>query len=152
MNNLINEIFNYDCEILDIKGKKGQTGYIDFIEQNEVNSDVMKGEDIHGRKFLVFKATIIYHDKEEKCFSTFFKRYVEVPLYHVCGHGGKLLMQTIGGMTIEQAELIKKLLYEKVVDIDLDMVINLKLNCYPFLCYDDEIDKTKVPYQIKLGY
>jgi hypothetical protein len=157
MNNLINDIFNYDCEILDIEKRQGQTGYIDFIKQNEVLTDVAKGCDIHNRNFIVFKAKFIYiSNNEEKCFSTFFKRYIDIPLYHICGHDGKLLMQTVGGMTIEQAELIKKLLYEKVVDINLDMIINLKLNCYPFssftLSKDDAIDETKIPYQIKLGY
>jgi hypothetical protein len=33
------------------------------------------------------------------------------------------------------------------------MIIKLRLNCYPFSQYNvDEIDETKIPYQIKLGY
>jgi hypothetical protein len=153
MEKLANEIFNYDFDILEIKDRKGNTGYIDFITQEEVSPNVMKGKDLHGRNFLVFKAKFIYHDREEICFSTFFKRYVEVPMYHICGHDGKLLMETCGGMNLEQGILLNKLLTEKTVDINLDMILNLKLNCYPFSYYHvDEIDESKMPYQIKLGY
>lgn len=153
MEKLANEIFNYDCDILEIENRKGQTGYLDFITQKEVITNVMKGKDLHGRNFLVFKAKFIYHDKEEKCFSTFFKRYVDIPMYHICGHDGKLLMETIGGMNLEQGKLLNKLLTEKTVDINLDMVLDLRLNCYPYSYYNvDEIDEMKVPYQIKLGY
>jgi hypothetical protein len=147
----MDEIFNYDCEILDIQDYEGATGYIDFIDQEDVKGDVMKGTDKHGRNFLVFKSKFIYSDKEEECFSTFFKRYIDIPVYHICGHGGNLMMETVGGMTLEQTDFLKKLLYEKVVDIDFDMIIDLKLNCYPFFKLRD-VDKTKLPYQVKLGH
>lgn len=143
----MDKIFDYDCEILDIKDRKGHTGYIDFIKQDEVTQDVMKGVDLYGRHFLVFKAKFIYDDKEELCFSTFFKRYIEIPVYHICGHDGRLLMETCGGMNMKQASLLEKLLNEKVVDINLDMIIDLKLNPSSFYNLN-----SMVPYQIKLGF
>ena len=120
-NNLIDKIIYYKCDILDIGNKTGDTSYIDFIKQIDLKqNNIMKGTDCCRRKFIIFKATIIYDDKTEKnTFSTFFQRYTDnTKLWHICGHDGSLIFDTCGGTNLKQLEIIDELLHKGIVNID----------------------------------
>ena len=45
---------NYDHikNIFDLNGRMGITDYIDFLKQDEVPKNIMKGVDCYGRKFI----------------------------------------------------------------------------------------------------
>ena len=49
-----------DIPILDIQSREGATGYIDFIDINEVTSPLMRGVDVYNRPFFTICADIIY--------------------------------------------------------------------------------------------
>ena len=57
---LINQIYNYECAILHIGNRKGHTGYIDFIQEKELGENsVMKGFDCIQRPFIIIKAELV---------------------------------------------------------------------------------------------
>lgn len=153
---IITNIFNYECDILNIQDKEGYTGYIDFIKKSNLNNNiVMKGLDKFNRRFLVFKAEFIYPDgKIIQSFTTFFQRYDNnLGIWHTCGNDGQLLMSSDGGMTKQQMLFIKQLLYEKTINLDKSIVINTRLRCYPNTYhFHEEIDISKIPLKVNLGH
>ena len=147
---LIRNIMNINYKILDVSHRYGATTYIDFIKQLELqeNINVMKGMDDFERQFLVFKAEIIYNDSKfnKKTFNTFFQRYTDdLLLWHICGHDGPLLFDTVGGTNITQLKLLDDLLKNGFVDLTPDTdykELRLYLN-------DNALVK---PIKIQLGY
>lgn len=146
--NLIKNIMNTNCNILDISHKYGATSYIDFIEQSELQENVMKGRDDFGRPFIVFKAEIIYENSNlnKKTFTTFFQRYRDDQiLWHTCGHDGPIIFDTIGGVNISQLKLLDELFKNGSVELSPDIDyedLKIPLNSKEF---------TK-PIKIQLGY
>jgi len=150
---LINKIYNYECPILNIGDRKGHTGYIDFIQEKELGlNSVMKGMDCIQRPFIIIKAELILSNGDTiPTISTFFQRYNDCKsLWQCCGHDGRLLMNTDGGMSQIQFEFLNQLLNvkekEKIVDLDLDSIKKLRLN-YDFM---DEDLKGVMPIQVRL--
>ena len=148
---LIKDIMNINCKILDISHRYGTTTtYIDFIKQSELqeNINVIKGRDDFERQFIVFKAEIIYEDSKfnKKTFNTFFQRYTDDSLlWHICGHDGPLLFDTVGGTNITQLKLLDDLLKNGYVHLDATTnyeELRLSLNT-------EALDN---PIKIKLGY
>jgi len=121
-NQILNEITNLHCCLLDIGDMTGQTDYIDFITEDILEGhDVMKGVDKYGRSFIVVKAHIIYKDLHiVNTFTTFFQRYKDDNIFWVgCGKGTHLMeTDTVSGMTIVQLELLRDLLYNRSVKFD----------------------------------
>jgi len=151
--NLIRNIMNTECNILDISHRFGHTSYIDFINHDELKENkIIKGIDDHNRQFIVFKAEIIYNDlnnnpKIYTTFTTFFKRYTDNDfLWHACGHYGPILFDTVGGANIEQLKLLNDLLKNGYVDLTPEMDYE-KLKLYFFIDKDD-----LTPIKIKIGY
>lgn len=150
------DIFDYDCETLDIGNRIGNTGYIDIIREEETyNNNIMKGIDKHFRKFIVMKASFIYSYECVDCtFSTVFQRYSDDNNTWVCcGHYGKILLFTEGGISEKQSEFLKELVYNKSVDLTLEKITELRLNCYPYPTYLDEvIDPNLCPIKVIIGH
>lgn len=150
---LINKIYNYECPILKIGDRKGHTGYIDFIQEEELGENsVMKGMDCIQRPFIIIKTELILSNGDTiPTISTFFQRYNDCKsLWQCCGHSGRLLMNTDGGMSQIQFEFLNQLLNvkekEKIVDLDLDSIQKIRLN-YDF---NDEDLKGVIPIQVRL--
>ena len=145
---LIKDIMNMNCKILDITHRYGSTTYIDFIKQNEVEENIMKGIDDFERPFIVFKAKIIYENSKfnKNIFTTFFQRYTDnLLLWCASGHDGVLLFDTIGGTNITQLKLLDDLLKNGYVDLNTTTnyeELKLSLN-------SKTLDK---PIKIQLGY
>ena len=145
---LISNIMNYNCKILDVNHRYGSTTYIDFIKQTEVEENVMKGIDDFDRPFVVFKAEIIYENSRfnKKTFTTFFQRYTDDLLVcQACGDGGPLLFDTVGGTNITQLKLLDDLLKNGFVDLTPDTdydELRLYLSGKAFI----------KPIKIQLGY
>ena len=147
INQALKNIMNYNCKKLDIDFRYGNTSYIDFIKQHEVQENVMKGIDDFERPFIVFKAEIIYENSKfnKKTFTTFFQRYTDDSLlWHACGHDGPLLFDSVGGTNLVQIKMIEELLKNGYIDLTPDMDIKqLRL----------EINYTKTqPIRIQLGH
>jgi hypothetical protein len=147
----LQNIMDYNCKILDIKDRFGNTNYIDFIKQSEVTENIMKGVDDNERPFIVFKAELVYNTNNtntkiiKKTFTTFFQRYTDNKLlWHTCGDDGNLLFDSNGGANLVQIKLIEELLKNKYIDLTPDMDIyqlRLKIN------YENPY-----PIKIQLGY
>lgn len=79
----------------------GSTGYIDFVQPNELNEkvDCVKGIYVHLINFFVFKARFYFaDDKYFDTFSIFLKKYLaDKVVWHCCGYYGTYLMNTEGG-------------------------------------------------------
>ena len=142
---LINEILSISSEneILNIHNRVGITGYIDFININEVNSPVMQGVDCMGRPFITVCAEIKYTDGTIiPTFTTFFKRYSDISstTWHACGFYHKL-METSGGMSIPQFIFLRDLLRNGNVvfddGTDDDNIKDLRLVNYGILGNDE---------------
>lgn len=127
---IINEIFNNSLNILDIGDNVGDTGYIDFINLNDVKYSIMKGIDVHYRNFLTIKAYFLYDDNTtENTFTTIFQRYTDNNLcYMACGHYGKIFLHSSGGLDIEQLELINSLIKEKKINLNDDIIEKCRIN------------------------
>jgi hypothetical protein len=156
----LQNIYKYNCEILDLGERVGHSGYIDFITNEDLgtNITIMKGIDIYSRKFIVIKAKIIFNDdnqdiKEIDTFSTFFQRYHDSDtLWHCCGHYGLNLIETSGGMNLDQILFIKSLIYDGYYNLNLDILKKIRLNCYPNNIYfEDEIEINKCPIKVIIG-
>lgn len=146
--NLIKNIMNTNCNILDISHRYGATSYIDFIEQTELKENVMKGRDDFGRPFIVFKAEIIYENSNlnKKTFTTFFQRYRDDQiLWHTCGHNGPIIFDTVGGVNITQLKLLDELFKNGSIELSPDINyedLKIPLNGKEFI----------KPIKIQLGY
>lgn len=151
----ISQIMNYNCRILDIGNKVGKMGYIDFINPKDIEKDVnvIKGRDICDRFFIVVKCEYLYKDgTTEKTFSTFFQRHTgDKNLWHCCGIYDNILMDTEGGMNIEQFTLLSNLLKNKRIELNYDVVKNTYLTCFngglPIYPYH-----SAYPIALQLGY
>jgi len=118
-NNLYN-ISCLDCSDLNIEDRVGNTGYIDFITPDDMNEAFNKGVDIYRRKFINILANIEYENGSvKKTLSTLFQRYSgDDGLWMIGGDKNiPTLMESYGGVNIEQFNLIRRLLEEKSVDI-----------------------------------
>jgi hypothetical protein len=143
----LQNIMDYNCKILDIRERFGNTGYIDFIKQSEVTENIMKGIDDNERPFIVFKAEFVYNTNNtntntntnnkntkiiKKTFTTFFQRYTDNKLlWHTCGHDGELLFDSNGGANLVQLKMVEELLKNGYIDLTPDMDIyqlRLKIN------------------------
>jgi hypothetical protein len=144
VNHITNEIMKFNCCLLDIGDRVGKTDYIDFITEDILEGhDVMKGVDIHGRSFIVVKAHVIYKGLFiANTFTTFFQRYRGEHFWMASSQKGKHLMETEGGMTIQQLELLRELLYNRSVKIDNSKATRI-------CTYDSHKDDT---IEIRLGY
>lgn len=49
----------FELPVLDLKEKSGSTGYIDFIESNEMSAPIMRGIDCYGRPFVTFRYKLL---------------------------------------------------------------------------------------------
>jgi hypothetical protein len=134
MQETFNKIMNIPCPILDIGDRNGMTGYIDFISQSEVSGEFMKGSDLVGRKFIVWKAQVIIDKLDNtystfNIFTTFFKRYSESTscTYHTCGHHGIILFSTEGGATLEQMNFLYELLSTGSYQLNYSQAEKIKL-------------------------
>jgi len=140
---------NTNSKILDVGHRYGATSYIDFIEQSELEENIMmKGMDDFERPFVVFKAEIIYENSKfnKRTFTTFFQRYAdELLIYHACGHDGQLLFDTCGGSNITQLKLLDDLFKNGFVNLTPDTnyeELRLTLNSKALV----------KPIKIQLGY
>ena len=133
-NILINSILLLKFYKLDIGNRIGLTDYIDFIKPQELprNIDVSSGVDFYSRKFFVIKASFIFENKNKfDTFSIFFQRYSDnKSLWHCCGYYGKYLMNTEGGASIKQFELIYNLLKDGIVYLNKEKCNVLHLNFF----------------------
>ena len=124
-----------DIPVLDIQSRVGATGYIDFININEVTAPVMRGIDVYNRPFFTICADIIYEgDVCVPTFTTIFKRYNDnSALWHAAGHYRKLA-NTEGGMNIPQFGMFRTLIQNGEVDFndgrDDESIENLRLPCF----------------------
>jgi hypothetical protein len=101
-------------QILDLGARSGMTGYIDYIEQEELSSGtgIAQGMDYYGRPFFTLKVRVVLEDgKFYDTFSTFFQRYTDLhTLWQCCGHDGINLFETSGGMDCTQLSILVHLL------------------------------------------
>lgn len=102
----------------DLGGRMGHTDYIDFLTQEEVPKNVMKGTDRYGRKFLTIKIGGIDLDNNKffRSSQVFFQRYTDTPHIASADFEG-MFIHTYGGATPPQYQLINDLVDGKVVKI-----------------------------------
>ena len=104
----------------DLGGRTGHTDYIDFLTNDEVPKNMMKGTDCYGRKFLTMKIGGIDLDTMNffKCGQVFFERYTDSP-YIVSGDFVDLVpfIATYGGTRPAQYQLINDLVDGKMVKV-----------------------------------
>jgi len=152
LNNIINELNKLKFNTLDIQDRKGITGYIDFINPEELNdNNVMTGVDYANRPFFVIKAEIVYSDKTKiNTFTTFFQRYSDnTLLWHTAGHYGNLLFDTAGGCSLSQFKMLFELLLNG--SYNLDRLTSNELRILGSKYYIEDTDIT-YPTAIYIGY
>ena len=147
----LNLIMDLDFEKLDIGDFTGATGYLDFIKEEELESNnVMTGLDSKSRKFIVFRAKLVYTSgRITKSFSTFFQRYSDNDLiWMCCGHQGTYLFDTQGSASNVQIKMLYKLLESGCYELDggLEQIKELGLNYFKFEQIDD------IPIKIQIDY
>jgi hypothetical protein len=101
---------------LDISSRYGSTDYIDFIKDNEVKYPVVRGIDDFSRPFFVMK--VINEKNGKRYMQTFFQRETHNSrLWMGCGHYGCPFLSTLGGMTKDQFDLLKRLFEGQTCDV-----------------------------------
>ena len=93
-----------DIPVLDLKGRRGVTDYIDFLEFEDLKYPIMRGTDFADRKFIVIKSLVC----KRPSFDTIFQRYSD-DRYCWVNSGINCLINTCGGMKLESFKFIKKL-------------------------------------------
>lgn len=131
---IINDLYNINCPILDIGERVGKTDYIDFIDTKEFLESFNKGVDKYGRKFISFRVNIEYRDnRKRETFTTLFQRYKGEEWLWLGAGKNVHLFQTDGGASLDQLKLLYKLLNENSVDISEDNYINCRLTPYKYI-------------------
>ena len=104
--------------IFDLGNRMGSTDYIDFLTQDEVPKNMMKGVDCYGRKFLTMKIGGIGLDDKKffKSAQVFFERYSDQPYIASADFEG-MFIWTTGGTNPDQYKLINDLVDGKLVII-----------------------------------
>ena len=148
---IINDINKLNFDVLDIGCKNGSTGYLDFFQPSDLKDGVsiMKGQDMIGRKFFIFKSIFEFEDGSVyENFTSFFQRYDnDELLWHCCGHYGTYIMSTQGGTSYEQFKFILELFTNKFVQLDKEKCEDLRLNFYNYA----EIDTPEqYPIRVKI--
>lgn len=117
--------FDRVYDIYDLNGRMGVTDYIDFLKQNEVPKNVMKGIDCYGRKFLTMKVGGICLDTGIffKSGQVFFERYSNEP-FIASGSFDGIFIWTTGGTTSIQYKLINDLVDGKLVKLEEEHKFN----------------------------
>ena len=117
-NNIDFTFFDRVKDTYDLCGRMGHTDYIDFLTQNEVPENVMKGKDDYGRKFLLIKigGFNLNTNKFFRSGQVFFERYTNEPYIVGADYEGSFI-HTDGGTRPEQYKLINDLVDGKVVKI-----------------------------------
>ena len=94
--NALGEEMVNNLPILDLKGRRNFTGYIDFIIPDEMPYNIMKGIDYYNRPFISFKFYVTNKNDfiDTNCYiGTFFQRYTD-DIYNLafgtCGQLGLL--------------------------------------------------------------
>ncbi len=110
---------------LDLKGRMGATGYIDFLNPEEMSGPIMKGVDKFGRPFIALKMELT----EKPFIVTLFQRYVGGERGDMWTWGTNLIdkrlesLQELLGNTIYKEEtfiFLRKIISgEKVADFKL---------------------------------
>jgi hypothetical protein len=151
--NTIDYIFNYSCPYLNLDDRVGHTGYIDFINPDELEDmNIMKGIDYYSRKFIVFKSEIIINNDKIKTFTIFFQRYKEsMCCFHTAGDYTKLLFVTVGGCNLEQMKYLVKLLKNGSIELDYNQACDFRMN-YSYLYNYNEEEKNNFKCKIQLGW
>ena len=105
-------------DIFDLGNRMGSTDYIDFLTQDEVPKNMMKGVDCYGRKFLTMKIGGIGLDDKKffKSAQVFFERYSNQPYIASADFEG-MFIWTTGGTNPDQYKLINDLVDGKLVII-----------------------------------
>jgi hypothetical protein len=94
--NALGEKMVENLPILDLKGRRNFTGYIDYIIPDEMPYNIMKGIDYYNRPFISFKFCITNKNNstDTNCYvGTFFQRYSDDKLelaFGTCGQLGLL--------------------------------------------------------------
>ena len=103
--------------LLDIKNRKGSTGYIDFVTMEEVTSPIMWGVASCRRHFIVLKLLI---DWKMIVLQTLFQRYTDDEyLWKGCGHGtpNPLLFESHNIIGVPQITLLLSVMRGETVKI-----------------------------------
>tara|TARA_Y100000590_G_scaffold266573_1_gene299398 strand:+ start:1753 stop:2286 length:534 start_codon:yes stop_codon:yes gene_type:complete len=110
--------FNKVPDTFDLGYRMGTTDYIDFLTQDEVPKNLMKGVDCYGRKFLTMKIGGIDLDtmKFFKSGQVFFERYTDQPYIASADFEGRFIWTT-GGTNPDQYQLINDLVNGKLVKV-----------------------------------
>tara|TARA_B100000902_G_scaffold143918_1_gene141340 strand:- start:1555 stop:2136 length:582 start_codon:yes stop_codon:yes gene_type:complete len=115
-----------DIPFLDTKGRVGNTGYIDYINVDELTHPIMKSYDIYNRRIIVMQFII----EDTIRIQTFFERYHNCEAVwsgagrmggvHIGGCNHFSLLDTFGGLTRHQAKLLLDVSLGNIVKIDAD--------------------------------
>ena len=118
MDNIDFTFFDRINDTFDLRGRMGHTDYIDFLTQDEVPKNMMKGIDHYGRKFLTMKIGGINLDNNKffRSGQVFFERYTDQPYLASAYFEGDFI-QTTGGTNPDQYQLINDLVDGKLVKI-----------------------------------
>jgi hypothetical protein len=128
---------------LDIKERKGFTGYIDFIDSDEFSGSVTRGIDCYNRPFICLKVKCTLDDGSIiPSYQTFFQRYSDDYCLWMGTSNSLCLLNTIRGMTNFQKELICDLILKKSVDIIED-----KYDYYNFSYESAQYWENKIPHK-----
>jgi len=154
MNTVLDKIFSMDFPVLDLGGRMGQTGYIDFIDDAELGEyKVVKGIDSIGRRFLVLKCEIAGDpDPDAQYCITFFQRYNDRSVtYHFTENLRKCLITSEGGASIDQMLGLLSLLENGKIALDYDRSKLLRILYRDLYEMTDE-DKANVNDIVQLGW
>ena len=111
----------------DLKGRMGNTQYLDFLYPDEIPKNKMKGRDIFNRDFIILKVGIYDYNLGtlKKTGQVFFQRYprseLTHPSYFYNWQGATLdgeFLQTGGGINRDQIKLICDIVNNKKIMVE----------------------------------
>lgn len=113
------KFFDKVKDTFNLGGRMGLTDYIDFLKQDEVPKNLMKGVDIYGRKFLTMKigGIDLNNNKFFKSGQVFFERYSNDHTKIAGADFEGSFISIYGGINQDQLKLIDDLVDGKIIKV-----------------------------------
>ena len=114
-------------DVFDLKGRMGNTHYLDFLYPDEIPINKMKGRDLFGRSFIILKVGIYDYNRQtlKKTGQVFFQRYPRTetthPSYFYNWQGASLdgeFLQTGGGINADQINILCDIVNNKKIKVE----------------------------------
>jgi hypothetical protein len=156
LKNIIDIVLSFDCPIINLSYKIDYLNFIGKLDMMEHN--IIKGIDSENKNYIAIKAEFYFDPKLNKQpqtnLSTFCPLYEHDKLqWENYGPFNQYLFFPLYVLNVLQLNFINKLLNEKDIKLDENIINKHKLLTAPYFCNEEERNnKINYPIGVRLGW